>query len=207
MSDQNEESQEVQEEIMPLPTVNSRRQRQKLRFSQDTEEKGDEEQQHQQPRSPSSFRFPTRANRFLSIADPSIQLPIASLLRLRQLHSRLSQDNNALISEEITDELLDKLPFRYMHYLCKFKCRKLFCSKFRIEIIPERKDDMIDTGSSIKRARQKRKESMEVPKVMPSGLSEKRRLEIIEDILKRLSQQNIIDELRRENAIPCELPK
>jgi hypothetical protein len=55
--------------------------------------------------------------------------------------------------------------------------------------------------------RQKNKETMEISTVMPSGLSDERRLQIIEEILKDLSQKNILDEIRRANAIPFQLPK
>jgi hypothetical protein len=55
--------------------------------------------------------------------------------------------------------------------------------------------------------RQKSKEPMEIPTVIPSCLSEERRLEIIEKILKDLSQINILDEIRRANAIPFQLPR
>ncbi len=48
---------------------------------------------------------------------------------------------------------------------------------------------------------------MEISTVMPSGLSDERRLQIIEEILKDLSQKNILDEIRRANAIPFQLPK
>ncbi len=48
---------------------------------------------------------------------------------------------------------------------------------------------------------------MEIPTVIPSCLSEERRLEIIEKILKDLSQINILDEIRRANAIPFQLPR
>lgn len=78
---------------------------------------------------------------------------------------------------------------------------------YRIEIIPERRDDFNLDESSITKARQKHKDTMDIPKVLPSGLSEERRLEIIENILKDLSQKNILDEIRRGNAIPFQLPR
>lgn len=104
MNDLNEDDQESKDEIMPLPRNDSRRQRQQLRFA---------EEEEKQPKSPSSFKPPGRASRFLSIADPSIQLPTASLLRLRQLHNQATNDNELLNLEEIPDELLDKIPFKY----------------------------------------------------------------------------------------------
>jgi len=55
--------------------------------------------------------------------------------------------------------------------------------------------------------RQKNKETMEISTVMPSALSDERRLQIIEEILKDLSQKNILEEIRRANAIPFQLPK
>ena len=42
---------------------------------------------------------------------------------------------------------------------------------------------------------------------MDSGLSDERRLEIIETILNDLSKKNILDETRRESAIAYRLPK
>ena len=48
---------------------------------------------------------------------------------------------------------------------------------------------------------------MEIPAVISSGLSDERRLEIIEEILKKLSETNILDEIRRTNAIPYQLPR
>jgi hypothetical protein len=47
---------------------------------------------------------------------------------------------------------------------------------------------------------------MQIPTVVPSGLSDARRLEIIEEILKDLSQKNILEETRRANAISYRLP-
>ena len=43
--------------------------------------------------------------------------------------------------------------------------------------------------------------------VIPSALTDDRRLEIIQEILKDLSQKNILDEVRRANAIPYRLPQ
>ncbi|CAF2348238.1 unnamed protein product [Rotaria sp. Silwood2] len=162
---------------MPLQTFSSRRQRQHLQFSQE-EEQG----QQQQQKSQFSLEPSTRATRFLSIADPSFQLPGANLL---QLNNHITNVNNLSVSEETIDELLDKIPFK-------------------IEIIPERRDDFNETESLLAK---NHKETMKIPKVIPSGLSQERRLEIIEDILKHLNKKNIIDEIRRENAIPFQLPK
>lgn len=48
-----------------------------------------------------------RATRFLSIIDPSSQLPNPqALMKLRQMHEE------SLLSDEISDELLDKIPFQ-----------------------------------------------------------------------------------------------
>ncbi|CAF2735247.1 unnamed protein product [Rotaria sp. Silwood2] len=162
---------------MPLQTFSSRRQRQHLQFSQE-EEQG----QQQQQKSQFSLEPSTRATRFLSIADPSFQLPGTNLL---QLNNHITNVNNLSVSEETIDELLDKIPFK-------------------IEIIPERRDDFNETESLLAK---NHKETMKIPKVIPSGLSQERRLEIIEDILKHLNKKNIIDEIRRENAIPFQLPK
>jgi hypothetical protein len=112
MDDLNEENQEANDEIKPLPRKDSRRQRQQLRFAQE-EDDDDDEEKKQQPKSPSSFKPPGRASRFLSICDPSLQLPGASLLRLRQLHRHATNDNDSLMFEDISDELLDTIPFQY----------------------------------------------------------------------------------------------
>ena len=64
-------------------------------------------------KSPSSFKPPGRASRFLSIADPSLQLPGANLLRLRQLHSQAINNKDSFNFEDISDELLDTIPFKY----------------------------------------------------------------------------------------------
>ncbi|CAF1234971.1 unnamed protein product [Rotaria sordida] len=170
---------ETQEEIMPLRTFSSRRQHQKLQFAEEKE---------QQEKSPSSLKSSIRTTRLLSIYDPSLQLPGAKLLQLQQLHNQFTQNNDLSISEEITDELLDKIPFK-------------------IEIIPERRDDFIEQESSLTKNRRHHKEPLEIPKVIPSGLSEERRLEIIEEILKNLNKKNLLDDIRRADAIPFRLPK
>lgn len=78
---------------------------------------------------------------------------------------------------------------------------------YRIEIIPDRRDDFDLNESSITKSRQKNKATMEIPTVIPSGLSPERRLEIIEDIIKDLSKINVLDETRRAIAIPFQLPR
>jgi hypothetical protein len=107
MDDSNVDKQEINEENISLRRKESRRQHQQLRFAEEEDEK------EKQPKSPSSFKPPGRASRFLSISDPSLHLSGASLLRLRKLHSQSTNDNNSLISGEISDELLDKIPFKY----------------------------------------------------------------------------------------------
>jgi hypothetical protein len=104
-------SPEAEEEIITLRRKNSRRQRQQLRFAQEEEEEEEDKPQ----KSPTNFKPPGRASRFLSIADPSLQLPGASLLRLQQLHNRAINDQDTLTLDEISDELLDKIPFKYDH--------------------------------------------------------------------------------------------
>ena len=99
MDDVQTDNQEAEDEIAPLPPKNPRRQRQQLRFAEEEEEEKPE-------KPPSTFKPPGRASRFLSIRDPSTELPGESLLRLQQLH-------NQATNGEISDELLDKLPFRY----------------------------------------------------------------------------------------------
>jgi hypothetical protein len=87
---------------------------------------------------------------------------------------------------------------------------KFFCFLLlqnRIEIIPDRHDDFNTEESSLTKSRRKNKQPLEIPTVIPSGLSQERRLEIIEDILKKFSQINVLDEIRRVNAIPYQLPK
>ncbi|CAF1934573.1 unnamed protein product [Rotaria magnacalcarata] len=181
MDDLNEYSQEAQEDILPLRTFNSRRQTRQLRFSDET--------QQEQPESPSSFKPPSRATRFLSIYDAAIQFPTINLRKLRKLHSQAKAEDNISITEEITDELLDTIPFK-------------------IEIIPERQDDFTDDKNQLEKKRERHnKETMGVPKVIPSGLTDERRLEIIEEILKDLSQKDTFDEIRRMHAVPFELPK
>ncbi len=61
--------------------------------------------------------------------------------------------------------------------------------------------------SALEKRREKNKEPVEIPNVLSSSLSEERRLEIIEEILKDLSHINILDEVRRNNGIPYQLPK
>ena len=72
----------------------------------------------------------------------------------------------------------------------------------RIQIIPERHDDLDIAPTS-----SKEKSTLAVPTVIPSALTNQRRLEIIEEILKQLSQTNVLDEIRRANAIPYLLPQ
>ncbi len=107
MNDSNEKSQELADEVMPLPR-NPRRQRQQLRFAEE-----EEEEEKQKVKSPTSFKPPGRATRFLSIYDPSLQSPGASLRRLQQLRGQVTIDTDELVSGEIPDELLNKLPFKY----------------------------------------------------------------------------------------------
>ncbi len=61
--------------------------------------------------------------------------------------------------------------------------------------------------SSLKKRHKKSSEPVEIPTAMPSSLTDERRLEIIEEILKDLSQKNVLDEIRRANAIPFRLPR
>lgn len=72
----------------------------------------------------------------------------------------------------------------------------------RIQIIPERHDDL-----DIAPTNSKGKSTLDIPTVIPSALTNQRRLEIIEEILKKLSQTNVLDEIRRANAIPYHLPQ
>jgi hypothetical protein len=116
MDDAQVDSPETEEEIITIHRKNSRRQRQQLRFAPEEEEKEEDKQQ----KSPSSFKPPGRASRFLSIADPSLQLPGANLLRLQQLHNQAINNQDSLIPDEISDELLDKIPFKYDHNSMKF---------------------------------------------------------------------------------------
>lgn len=102
MEDIKEEHEEAKDEISPLKASNSRRQHQRIRFSEESEEVPKEKKKL-------TFKTIARASRLLSICDPSTQLPSVQLRRLRQLHSRGSQNDN----EEISDELLEKLPFKY----------------------------------------------------------------------------------------------
>jgi hypothetical protein len=88
----------------------------------------------------------------------------------------------------------------------KFKETILFYLKNRIEIIPDRPDFDIQE-SALEKRHKKTIEPMEIPTEIPIGLSAARRLEIIEEILKDLSQKNVLDEIRRTNAIPFRLPR
>ncbi|CAF3403645.1 unnamed protein product [Rotaria socialis] len=181
MDDLNEYSQEAQEDITPLITFNSRRETRQLRFSDET--------QQEQEKSPSSLETPSRATRFLSIYDAAIQFPTINLRKLRKLHSQAKAEDNISITEEITDELLDTIPFK-------------------IEIIPERQDDFTDDKNQLGKKRERHnRETMDASKVIPNGLTDERRLEIIEEILKDLSQKDTFDEIRRAHAVPFELPK
>ncbi len=109
MDGSNEESDEAKEDIMPLRQRDSRRQRKQLRFSG-----VEENEEEKQSKSPTSFKPPGRASRFLSICEPSLELPGASLARLRQLHSQSINDQD---SSEIPDEVFDKIPFKYNQHL------------------------------------------------------------------------------------------
>lgn len=80
--------------------------------------------------------------------------------------------------------------------------------KIRIVIVPDRKDDDLNIKeNSLRKNGHKNKEITDIPKAIPSSLSKERRLEIIEDILKVLSHQDILDAIRREHAISFQLPK
>lgn len=85
-------------------------------------------------------------------------------------------------------------------------CPRSDCSS-RIEIIPDRRDDLEFDQSALKKSRQKDRTITDSNVVIPSGLTDQRRLEIIQEILKNLSQKNILDEVRRANAIPYRLPQ
>ena len=85
------ESDEEQEEIMPLPS--SMRQRQ--------------ERQPIEQITSTTIKGPGRATRFLSIVDPSSQLPNpAALMKLRQIHDQ------SQLNDEISDDVLDNIPFQ-----------------------------------------------------------------------------------------------
>lgn len=77
----------------------------------------------------------------------------------------------------------------------------------RIEIIPDRRDELDLSESTLTKTRAKTKDTSATPSALPSALSEARRLEIIEEILKKLSETNVIDEIRRANAVPYQLPR
>lgn len=105
MDDLKVDNHEAEDETVPLHRNNARRQRQQLRFSEEEEEKPE--------KPPSSFIPPGRASRFLSIADPSIRLPGSILSRLRQLHSKAKNNKDSFNFEDISDEVLDTMPFKY----------------------------------------------------------------------------------------------
>ena len=105
MDDLKVDNHEAEDETVSLHRKNARRQRQQLRFSPEEEEKPE--------KPPSSFKPPGRASRFLSIADSSIRLPGSILSRLRQLHSQAKNKKDTLNFEDITDEMLDNMPFKY----------------------------------------------------------------------------------------------
>lgn len=107
MDDSNAENDEANEEIMPLHQHEVRRQRKQLRFAPEEDDNDEKE------KLPSSFKPPGRASRFLSICDPSLQLPGASLLRLLQLHNQATNNDDSLPSDDISDELLDTMQFAY----------------------------------------------------------------------------------------------
>lgn len=94
---------EINDENASIRRRNSRRQRQQLRFVED-------EQEDKERKSSSTFMPPTRASRFLSICEPSIELPKVNLLRLRHLHNQTVEEKD---STEMTDEEFDKIPFKY----------------------------------------------------------------------------------------------
>lgn len=104
-----EDEEELGEEIAPLPPKNPRRQRQQLRFAEE------EDEEKKEDKSPSTFQPPGRASRFLSIRDPSLQLPGVSLLRLQQLHNQATNNQDSLFSGDLSDEFLLKIPFRYVN--------------------------------------------------------------------------------------------
>ena len=68
---------------------------------------------------------------------------------------------------------------------------------FRIEIIPDRQDD---TDLEPKPSQTK-------TNFISRGLSDKRRLEIIEEILQKLKKINIHDDIRQRSRIPYRLPE
>ena len=102
-TDEVDNTNEVNDENASKDRKNSRRQRQQLRFVED-------EPEDKEPKSPSTFKPPTRASRFLSICEPSIELPKVDLFRLRQLHNQTVDEKD---STELTNEEFDKIPFKY----------------------------------------------------------------------------------------------
>lgn len=78
----------------------------------------------------------------------------------------------------------------------------------RIVVVSERRDDFKIEESPLAKKRNKSiKESLDIPKDIPSSLTDQRRIEIIEEIIKDLRQKDVPDEVRRANAIPFQLPK
>jgi hypothetical protein len=107
MEDSKIDNHETEYEIIPLRRNNARRQCQQLRFSE-------EEKEEEKPeKSRATFKALARAARFLSICDPSLQLSGASLLRLQQLHSQATNNKGPINYNDISDELLDTIPFQY----------------------------------------------------------------------------------------------
>ena len=110
MNDFNEDSQASDEKIMSICAWNNvQHKHQQLRFSQEE----DTEEQQKKSLQSLSFQSPKRATRFLSIYDSSVQLPSTNLHRLKQLHNRIINRSDLSISDEIIDESLSRIPFKY----------------------------------------------------------------------------------------------
>ena len=107
MAEPDVDGDEAREEIMPLHSSRSQRQHPSIAVTS-----GENEDQ-QSARKTSTTKPPGRATRFLSIIDASSQLPSTALLKLRQWHDRSIHNNQSFLNGEITDELLDKIPFQY----------------------------------------------------------------------------------------------
>ena len=90
----------------------------------------------------------------------------------------------------------------------KFKDKNSSNCNIRIEIISERRNNL-DIGDNLlaKNHKKKDKEATKLFQTLPSSLTHERRLEIIEEILKEINQKNLVDEIRRANAISFQLPK
>ena len=98
------EGDEANDGIMPL------RVRHTYRRDQSTVDASDEEQQGQTV--PSLSVPQGRATRFLSISEPSAQLPSASLSKLWRMGRQLVNVQNAFALDQISDDLLSKIPFQ-----------------------------------------------------------------------------------------------